>query len=469
MAKLRNGLWTRRAFLRRGIGAGALGLTGLIPATLSTAAWAGERSGIEKPKVRIGFIPLTDCAPIVMAQELGYFQQQGLDVTLSKEASWANIRDKVSVGILDGAHMLGPMPLAATLGIGALRKPTITACNLDLNGNAITVSTRLFERMRKADPEAVEQRPMTAIALKKVIDEDRRARRKPMTFAMVFPVSTHNYQIRYWMASAGIDPDRDVRLIVIPPPQMVVNLETGSIDGYCVGEPWNERAVKLGIGRTVITSYELWNNNPEKVFGVDADWAQRYPNTHKAIIRSLIQAGRYIDDPRHRPHVAEVISQPQYVNAPYDVVRMSMVGTYQYAPHTPPLQMPDFNVFFRYAAGFPWRSHAEWFLGQMIRWGQVTKPVDIRRVATEVYRTDIYREAAHELGIAYPTIDYRSEGTHAKPWTLTQASTPIAMGPDLFFDHVRFYPGKIAQYLDQFHVRNVKLTQSQLEMSVGHG
>ncbi|MHB1950979.1 MAG: CmpA/NrtA family ABC transporter substrate-binding protein [Acidiferrobacteraceae bacterium] len=469
MTQRRSGGWSRRSFLRCGLDLAALGFAGGGPAVLSAAAWASERSGIEKPRLRIGFIPLTDCAPIVMAQELGYFRRHGLDVTLSKEASWANIRDKVSVGVLDGAHMLGPMPLAATLGIGALRKPTITACSLDLNGNAITVSEKLFARMRKADPEAVRARPMTATALRKVIEEDRRAGRKPMTFAMVFPVSTHNYQIRYWMASAGIDPDRDIRLIVIPPPQMVVNLETGNIDGYCVGEPWNERAVKLGIGRTVITSYELWNNNPEKVFGVDAEWAERYPNTHRAIIRALIEAGRYIDEPSHRAHVARVISQPQYVNAPYDVVEMSMVGAYQYAPHAAPVRMPDFNVFYRYAAGFPWRSRAEWFLSQMIRWGQVRRPIDVRQVASAVYRPDLYREAARELGIPYPTIDYRSEGVHASPWVLTQASAPILMGPDLFFDHVQFHPREIAQYIDQFRVRHVKLTPAQLVRSTNHG
>lgn len=445
---------TRRSFLRRAAGLGGLTLSGLMPG-LATAAWAGTRDGIEKRKLTLGIIPLTDCAPIVMAKELGYFAQNGLDVTISKEASWANIRDKVALGILDGAHMLGPMPLAATLGVGALKRPTITACNLDLNGNAITVSKALFARMVEADPESMKQRPLSARALKKVIDADRRAGRKPMTFAMVFPVSTHNYQIRYWMGAAGINPDRDVRLIVIPPPQMVVNLEMGNIDGYCVGEPWNERAVKLGIGETVITSYELWNNNPEKVFGVNLEWAERYPNTHQAVLRSLIEAGRFIDQPAHRAQVAQVISRPEYVNAPFDVVRMSMTGSYQYAPGAPAVPMPDFNVFFRYAAGFPWHSSGEWFLSQMIRWGQITQPIDIHQVAAQVFRPDLYRTAAHALGVACPKIDSRVEGIHAHPWTLTEATAPIAMGPDLFFDHMVFRPHEVEAYIRSFPVNSV--------------
>ncbi len=453
----------RRSFLRNGLAAGvAAGVLSMLPAGLRSAAWAGESAGPEKSDVTFGFIPLTDCAAIVIAAEKGYFKKYGLNVNVSKEASWANIRDKVAIGALDGAHMLAGMPIAATLGVGALPRHTITAFSMDLNGNGITVSNALYQRMVRADPQAMVERPITARALKKVIDADKRTGKGPMTFAMVFPVSTHNYQLRYWLASAGIDPDNDLRLIVIPPPQMVANLEAGNVDGYCVGEPWNERAVTAGIGHTLITSYELWNNNPEKVFGVNLEWAEKYPRTHKAAVMAMIEAAQWMDQPENRPEVVRIISQKSYVNAPDEVVKMSMTGTFRYSSGEAPRSLPDFNVFYRYAANFPWRSQAEWFITQMLRWGQIRKAIDIRHTAASVYRPDLYRDAAKELGVPYPTIDYKTEGTHAATWTLTHASRPIVMGPDRFFDGLHYDPARLIAYLDSFKVHNRKVNTASL-------
>lgn len=445
----------RRDFIRTS----ALVLGGLTMggASLNTVVHAGNGPVPEKTKLTFGFIPLTDCAPIVVAKEKGYFAKHGLDVTVSKEASWANIRDKVSIGELDGAHMLAGMPIAATLGVGAVAKPTITAFSMDLNGNAITVSNKLYERMLAADPQAMQQRPLTARALKKVIDADKAAGRDPMTFAMVFPVSTHNYELRYWMASAGIDPDQDVRLIVIPPPQMVANLTAGNVDGYCVGEPWNERAVEAGIGRTLITNYEIWNNNPEKVFGVTEAWAKANPNSHRAAIMALLEAAEWMDKPENREEVVRIIAQKSYVNAPEAVVKMSMTGTFRYAKSEAPRPLPDFNVFHRYAATFPWLSHAEWFITQMYRWGQIEQPLDIRKTAASVYRPDIYREAAKALGKPYPTTDRKPEGGNAGTWTLKEATSPIVMGPDRFFDGRSYDPKKLVDYIAGFEVKNVKV------------
>lgn len=433
-----------------------------LPDAIRTAAWAAGTEGLEKTRLKFGIIPLTDCAAIVIAKEKGYFRKYGLDVTVSKEASWASIRDKVALGELDGAHMLAGMPLAATLGIGAGQIDTVTAFSMDLNGNGITVSTELYERMLAADPQAMKQRPTSARALRKVIEADRAAGREPMTFAMVFPVSTHNYEIRYWMASAGIDPDRDVRLIVIPPPQMVGNLQEGNIVGYCVGEPWNQRAVEMGIGHSLITNYEIWNNSPEKVFGVNRAWAEKHPNTHKAVIRALIEAAQWMDRPENRPEVVKIISQKAYVNAPEEVVDNSMTGTWTYLEPEGPVPMPDFNVFFRYAATFPWRSHAVWFLTQMVRWGQIDQPINFRHVAEAVYRSDIYREAAGELGIAVPAIDYKREGVNAACWQLREASRPIEMGPDLFFDGMDFDPMKPVDYLRRFDISAMKVALDAL-------
>jgi ABC-type nitrate/sulfonate/bicarbonate transport system substrate-binding protein len=453
---------SRRDFMKKSALLSGAALMGMVPPGVRQAAWAAGSEGLEKTKLTFGIIPLTDCAPIVVAAEKGFFKKYGLDVAVSKEASWANIRDKVSIGALDGAHMLAGMPIAATLGVGATQKQTITAFSMDLNGNAITVSNELYERMLQVDPEAMKQKPTSARALKKLIDADKAAGKEPMTFAMVFPVSTHNYEIRYWMASAGINPDQDVRLIVIPPPQMVANLNAKNIVGYCVGEPWNERAVEMGIGRTIITNYEIWNNKLEKVFGVNQEWADKNPNTHKAAVKALIEASMWADKAENRMEVVKIIAQKSYVNAPEDVVKMSMTGHFQYAKDLPPTPMPDFNVFHRYAANFPWQSQAAWYITQMLRWGQIETALDIKKTAASIYRTDLYRTAAKELGVACPTIDYKTEGSHAGPWTLDKATKPIAMGPDQFFDGMAFDPNKLMAYLKGFKVHNMAVPLAAL-------
>ncbi|MGB1220648.1 MAG: CmpA/NrtA family ABC transporter substrate-binding protein [Alcanivoracaceae bacterium] len=421
----------------------------------STSAIA--QPALEKTRLSLGIIPLTDCASLVVAKEMGLFEKYGLDVTLSKEASWANIRDKVAFGELDGAHMLAGMPIATSIGIGAVQKPTITAFSMNLNGNAITVSNELYQRMLDADPETMASRPISARALKKVIDEDKSAGREPMTFAMVFPVSTHNYEMRYWMASAGIDPDRDVRLIVIPPPQMVANLESRNIDGYCVGEPWNARAVSAGIGHTLITDYEIWNNSPEKVFAVNREWHEAHPNTHRAVIKALIEASEWMDLPEHREHVAQIIARPEYVDAPEPVIRMSMTGTFQYHANEPAQSLPDFNVFNRYAANYPWRSHAMWFITQMYRWGQIDRALDISKAAAEIYRPDIYRDAAADIGRVAPSVDRKTEGTHAGPWILEAGFADIVMDADQFFDNQTFDPERPLDYLGKFALHSMRV------------
>ncbi|MBX3446696.1 MAG: ABC transporter substrate-binding protein [Parvibaculaceae bacterium] len=441
---------------------GAAALFKAAGAVVPGGAWAAGGEGLEKMDITLGIIPLTDCAPLVVAHEKGYFARHGIKSQVSKEASWANIRDKVSIGALDAAHMLAGMPIAASLGVGAMRKPTITSYSMDLNGNAITVSNELYDRMVEADPDAMAERPVSAHALKKVIDAGKAAGEAPMTFAVVFPVSTHNYELRYWMADAGIDPDNDIRLIVIPPPQMVANLQAKNIVGYCVGEPWNERAVIAGIGKVLITNYEIWNNNPEKVVGVNLDWAEKNPNTHMAMIRALVEAAQWMDKPENRVEVVEIISQKSYVNAPVDVVKMSMTGTFRYSMEEEPRPMPDFNVFYRYGATFPWRSHAAWFISQMIRWGQIDKPIDVLKTAGEVYRPDIYREAVKGMGVPVPSIDWKTEGENAAPWMLTDATSPIGMGPDRFFNGNVFDPSQVLSYIDGFKVKNLALSMDEL-------
>jgi len=393
--------------------------------------------------IRLGFIPLTDCAPLVIAQEKGWFRKHGLAVELVREPSWANIRDKVALGLLDGGHMLAPMPLAATLGLGGLNRAIVTALSLDLNGSAITLAKALWQQMLQIDPQAGATPLAAAAALRGVIERRRTAGAPLLVFAAVFPYSMHNYLLRAWLAAGGIDPDADIRLIFVPPPLMVDNLASRRIDGFSVGEPWNHRAVDLGIGRIAAASCEVWNNHPEKVLGVSADWARRNPETHAALIGAIIEAGRWLDEPANRAEAARIVAAAPFVNAPEEIVALSLTGRLKPGDDEPVRALPAFNVFHRCAANFPWVSHAEWMLLQMVRWGQLDADIDIPFVAARVYRPDVYRKAALALGLACPAIDRKTEGMHAAPWTLTEANGPIAMGPDLFIDGATFDPAAI--------------------------
>lgn len=425
------------------------------PPIADLAQWRERRATltgkqIEKMRLTLGFVPLTDCAPLVIAKEKGFFRRQGLEVELSRESSWANVRDKLCIGMLDGAQMLAGVPLFVNGSDGARCTPLVTALSLDLNGNAVTVSTELYEAMRRTELPGLDTPLGSAMALRQVIVERRRGGSRPLTFASVFPVSSHHYLLRYWMASAGIDPDRDVRLTVVPPPQMVNYLRAGVIAGYCVGEPWNTHAVSAGLGRTLITSYDIWNNHPEKVFAVTRHWAEAHPNAHQALLVALLEAAAWLDRSENRVEACALLSPGRYVNAPVDVLRMSMAGTFQFAADEPPASRPDFNVFHRYGAGFPWRSHALWTLSQMVRWGQLPAGTDLRAIARATYWPETYRAAAAAVGLPYPTIDEKVEGLHPGGWTLEEASAPIAMGADRFMDGRCFGPDDVAGYLADF-------------------
>ena len=368
---------------------------------------------VEKTELKLGFIKLTDCAPLVIAKELGYFDDEFLSVTLEAQANWKILLDRVISGELDGAHMLAGQPIGATVGIGT-KADVITAFSMDLNGNGITVSNAVWKQMQAADPALAAPKPphpIKADALKPVIDA-RKAAGTPLRMAMVFPVSTHNYYLRYWLAAAGINPGyytstdttgtsgADVLLSVTPPPQMPATLDQGTIAGYCVGEPWNQQAVFKRIGVPVITDIEIWKNNPEKVFGVTKAWADKNPLTHLAVIKALIRAAMWLDaSPENRRKAVEILSRPQYVGADPAVIANSMTGTFEYEPGDK-RSVPDFNVFFRYHATYPFYSDCIWFLTQMRRWGQIpaARPDSwYMETAKQVYRPEIYRAAAKLL------------------------------------------------------------------------
>jgi len=390
-----------------------LALSGLAPlGMLDVQAAVGKA---EKTSLKFGFIKLTDMVPLAIAYEKGYFEDEGLSVTLEAQANWKVLLDRVITGELDGAHMLAGQPIGATIGIGT-KADIITPFSMDMNGNAITVSNAVWAELKKNLPmkDGKPVHPIDPKYLKAVVDEYKK-QGKPFKMGMVFPVSTHNYELRYWLAAGGMNPGyyapakgdtsgtlkADVLLSVTPPPQMPSTMEAGTIDGYCVGEPWNQQAVFMGIGVPVATDYDVQKNNPEKVFGVSRKWADQNPNTLIHVVKALIRAGYWLDEEnnKNRMEAVKIISKSNYVGADEKVIANSMTGTFEYEKGDK-RAAPDFNVFFRYNATYPYYSDAIWYLTQMRRWGQIgeAKPDSwYIKIAKEVYRPDIYAAAAKEL------------------------------------------------------------------------
>ena len=410
----RRGVNSRAQSMRKSIQGicAAMLITGITGITCGQAYAVGAP---EKEDLKFGFIKLTDMAPLAIAYEKRYFEDEGLYVTLEAQANWKVLLDRVIDGQLDGAHMLAGQPLGATIGFGT-KAHIITAFSMDLNGNGITVSNEIWDQMKKYIPmkDGKPVHPIKADYLKPVVDKYKKEG-KPFKMGMVFPVSTHNYELRYWLAAGGINPgyyapqkgnisgqiNADALLSVTPPPQMPATMEAGTIYGYCVGEPWNQQAVFKGIGVPVITDYEIWKNNPEKVFGVSKEWADKYPNTHIRVIKAMIRAAKWLDENnnKNRPEAVKILAKSNYVGADYKVIANSMTGTFEYEKGDK-REVPDFNVFFRYYATYPYYSDAVWYLSQMRRWGQIAeyKPDSwYMDIAKKVYRPDIYEIAAKEL------------------------------------------------------------------------
>jgi nitrate/nitrite transport system substrate-binding protein len=367
--------------------------------------------GIEKSNLKLGFIKLTDIAPLVVAKEKGFFAEEGLNVTLEPQANWKVLLDGVASSELDGAHMLAGQVLASGAGIGAKTK-LITPFSLDLNGKGVTISNQVYEMIAPTLPKGPDGKilhPVSASALKPVVAKFK-AEGKPFKMGMVFPVSTHNYVLRYWLAAGGLNPGfylpadtagttgAEVQLSVTPPPQMPATLEAGTIEGYCVGEPWNQQAVARGIGVPVVTDDQIWHNNPEKVLGLREDFAATNPAT---VVRALIKAQQWLDADNggNRAEAVQILSRPNYVGADAAVLSASMTGQFTFEPgDTRPAE--GFNIFFNDYAGYPYYSDAVWFLTQMRRWGQIAEDHPDSwyfDTAKKVYRPDLYLAAANKL------------------------------------------------------------------------
>lgn len=429
--------------------------------TAETTATSGKTTlEIEKPQLTFGFIKLTDMAPLAVAKELGYFEEEGLFVTIEAQSNWKNVLDRVIDGELDGSHMLAGQPIAAGAGFGR-QAELVTPFSMDLNGNAITVSNDVWSAMKPnvpMGPDGLPVHPIKADALKPVVDAYKK-QNKPFKMGMVFPVSTHNYEIRYWLAAAGIHPglytsenvegqvDAEVLLSVTPPPQMPATLEAGTIYGYCVGEPWNQQAVFKQIGVPVVTNYEIWKNNPEKVFVMTKKFVDENPNTAIAITKALIKAGKWLDDPKNRPAAVGILSKSDYVGADSVVIANSMTGTFEFEKGDK-RALPDFNVFFKYNATYPFYSDAVWFLTQMRRWGQITEEKEAAwydETAKKIYRPDVWMKAAKLL---------------VEEGVLSESDIPSTDGykpaTGDFIDGTEYDGTKPLEYLSKFTIGNKK-------------
>ncbi len=355
-------------------------------ATKKTAAVA--RNGLEKVNLEIGFIPLTDCAPLVVAKEKGFFKKHGLEeVTLSREPSWKAIEEGITTNRLDAAQMVAGMPIGMTMGMnGKAPLPIVTALVLSRNGNAITFSKQLYHQgVRTLD----DFRAMISQTPDRV-----------PTLAAVYATSMHNLILRYWLASGGINPDKDVNLVMIPPPQMVTTLKAGSIDGYCAGEPWNSRAIQEDAGFIMATDLELWPGHPEKVLGVREDWASQYPQTHLAMVKALLEACEYCDDRRNREDLVELLARPEYVGVAPEYIRPGLLTAYDRGIGSEPEMLTRYNQFYVDKSNCPDLVEGLWVMTQMARWGIVPFPRNWVEVLARIRRTDVFGQAARELGLS---------------------------------------------------------------------
>jgi len=372
---------------RRVLQAAAASAVGLDPA-LRAAVWAQGSDKPEKEEVKVGFIPLTDCASVVMASVLGIDRKYGVKIVPSKEASWAGVRDKLVNGELDFAHVLYGLVYGVHLGIGGPKKDMAVLMTLNNNGQAITLSKKLAEK------GAVDGASLARVMA---------ANKGEYTFAQTFPTGTHAMWLYYWLAASGVDPLKDAKVITVPPPQMVANMRVGNMDGYCVGEPWGQRAIMDGIGITAVTTQDIWKDHPEKVLGTTGDFARKYPHTARAVTSAILEAGKWIDTGlQNKNRMAETIADKSYVNTSVDAINQRILGRYTNGLGKN-WDDPNYMKFFNDGAvNFPYLSDGMWFLTQHKRWGLLKDHPDYLQVATQINRIDIYKEAAAATKTAVP-------------------------------------------------------------------
>jgi NitT/TauT family transport system ATP-binding protein len=389
-----------------------------------------------------GFLPLLDSVLLILAQEKGFAEAEGLDLHLVRETSWANIRDRAAIGHFDVAQMLAPMPLAASLGLTPIATPIIAPVVLGLGNNAITVSADLWKAMAdQGAPGDLGAGPAGAALARVVTSSGRKLR-----FGVVHQTSSHNYELRYWLAASGIRPDRDVEIVVLPPPLLPDALGTGGIDGYCVGEPWNSVGVVTQRAHIATVKASIWQSSPDKVIGMRAAWADQHPDLVSALIRSIYRAGLWCADPANHDEAARIMSGAAYLDTSSEIVGRALTGMLDIGGGVV-RHVPDHFVPHDGAANFPWKSHALWYYSQMVRWGEIAASPDNAALAAACFRPDLYRAALAPIGAAVPAADYKTDGARTTARDIEAINGPLATGPDLFFDGKIFDPSQVDAYI----------------------
>ncbi|ESQ90182.1 nitrate transporter [Asticcacaulis sp. AC460] len=371
--------------------------------------------------VKIAYSPLNDAALVLVAEALGFYDSEGLRVTLSREANWSNIRDKLAYGLIDAAHILAPVPFAAALGLGPSMGRIIAPMALGANGNAVVVSHDLKARLSDDDSSHT---PLMSSArlLAREVDRRRKAGEGRLVFAVPFTWSPHHFVLRHWAAAAGLDPERQLQWVVLPPSRMADMLKDGVVDGFCSGSPWPQAAHLMGRGQLLFADPDYWSLKPEKVLGVRAAWAEQNPDATTALVRALLRAALWANSAANRDDLMRILARHVYVNAPQEAISLALSqggAGFTLDPE---------------AATFPWISHAKWFMGQLVRWGWLEPEHDFDQLARHIYRPDLWRQAASSLGLNAPEADEKDEGGHPEPWQLPAQPSPIIMPANQLFD-----------------------------------
>jgi two-component system, oxyanion-binding sensor len=398
---------------------------------------------MSKYAITAGFLPLTDSSLLIAAKVKGFTTNEGVDLTLIKETSWANIRDRIAVGHFEAAHMLAPMPIASNLGLTPLPLPLIAPMALGLGGNAVTVSHTLWNAMADKGGRPDLDPHVNGLALKEVIAG--RQENKRLQFAVVHPFSGHSYELCYWLAASGIDPINDIDIVVVPPSLMADALGAGRIDGYCAGEPWNSFGVDQAAGHLATVKAAIWKSSPEKVLGVQAQWAEANPEVLDALLRALHKASIWCADKSNAQELATILSQPEWINIAPEIIHRGLTGQLQTGSGT--VALSDFFLTYDRAATFPWQSHALWFYSQMVRWGHAEHSAGNAKIAEDSYRPDIYRRALRPIGGILPGANSKVEGALTKATAAGTVQGTLVLGPDGFFDGQVFDPDNLDAYI----------------------
>ncbi|WP_375598018.1 CmpA/NrtA family ABC transporter substrate-binding protein [Devosia sp. Naph2] len=393
------------------------------------------------PHLTAGFLPLLDSALLVLAHELGIAEEEGFTLGLTRESSWANIRDRTALGHFDIALVLAPMPIAANLGLTPIATPMIAPVMTGLGNNAITVSADLWARMADAGAPGDLAAGPAGQALAQVV----RSTTRKLRFGVVHQTSSHNYELRYWLAASGIDPDHDVEIVVLPPPLLPEALGAGGLDGYCVGEPWNSVGVASFGARVATTKSSIWQWSPDKAVGMRSDWAEQNPDLVAATIRAVYRAGQWCQDSANHLRAAEIMAAPANLNQPVEIVARALTGHIDGGARQ--VSIPDFYVPHAGAANFPWKSHGLWYYSQMVRWGEVGFSAANAAIAAATFRPDLYRAALAPLRVAVPAQDLRVDGDQADKHAVPAIGGTIELGPNRFFDGQIFDPDAVEAYV----------------------